>query len=53
MEINGRRQLSGYQYSLKYLILCSTVERNSYRVGTTWEWENYGRNFIKGWNLPL
>ncbi len=34
MEVNGYRQLSGYQHSSEYLILRSTEERNSYRFGT-------------------
>jgi len=42
MEVNGYHQL--FDYSSKYLVLCSTEERNSYRVGTTWEW-------INGFNL--
>ncbi len=35
MEVNGYSQLFSYQHSSKYLILCSTAERNSYRFGTT------------------
>jgi len=31
MEFNGVHQLSGYRHSLKYLLLCSAEERNSYR----------------------
>jgi len=34
MEVNGYRQLSGYQHSSEYLLLCPTEERNSYRFGT-------------------
>ncbi len=37
----------GFQHSSKYLLLCSTVERKSYRFGTTWERVNY-RIFIFG-----
>jgi len=29
MEVNGYRQLSGYQHSLKYLLLCSTEESHT------------------------
>ncbi len=29
MEVNGYRQLFAYQLSSKYLLLCSTAERNS------------------------
>jgi len=29
MEVNGYRQLYGYQHSSKYLLLCSAKERNS------------------------
>ena len=36
MEVNGFRQLSGYQHSSKYLLFTSTEERNSYRFGTTY-----------------
>jgi len=32
MTVYGIHQLSGYQYSPKYL------ERNSYRFGPTWGW---------------
>jgi len=53
MEINGHHQLSGYHHSLKYLILCSTEERNSYWVGTTYGWENDDRIFFKGQTIPL
>ncbi len=49
VEANGYCQLFGFQYSSKYNIcLCSTEERNSYRSGTTWGWENDGRIFIFG-----
>jgi len=37
MEVNGARQLFGYLYSSKYLILYSAKKRNSYRFGTTWK----------------
>jgi len=53
MEANGHCQLSDYQHSLKYLLLCSTQEINSQRFGTTWRWENYDRFFIFGWTIPL
>ncbi len=33
MEVNGYRQLFGYLHSLKYFILCSTEDRDSYRSG--------------------
>ncbi len=46
MEVSGYRQLLGSQHSSKYLLLCSTEERNSYRFGTTWGWENR-------WTVPL
>jgi len=39
LEVNGYRQLSGYQHSIKYLLLCSIEERSSYRFGNTW-WQN-------------
>ncbi len=29
MEVNGHRQLFGYQYTSKYLLLCSTEETHS------------------------
>jgi len=38
MEVNGVHQLSSYQHSSKYLLLCSAEDRNSYRFGTTWGW---------------
>jgi len=38
MGINGVHQLSVNQYSSKYLLLCSTGERNSYRFEATWGW---------------
>jgi len=36
IKVNGCHQLSGYQHSLKYLILCSTEERNSNRNSNFW-----------------
>ncbi len=30
MDVNGYRQLFGYQHSSKYVLLCSTEERNPY-----------------------
>jgi len=44
MQVNGCRQLSGYQHSLKYLF-CSAEEINSYRFWTTWGW--------CCWTIPL
>jgi len=38
MEVNRVHQLSGYQHSSKYLLLCSTDGINLYRFGTTWGW---------------
>uniref|UniRef100_A0A8C1ICM4 Palmitoyltransferase n=1 Tax=Cyprinus carpio TaxID=7962 RepID=A0A8C1ICM4_CYPCA len=35
MEVNGYRQLFGYQHSSNHLLLCSTEKRKSYRFGTT------------------
>jgi len=35
MQVNGYRQLSGYQQSSKYILLCSAQGRNSYWFGTT------------------
>ncbi len=49
MEVNGYQQLFGYQYSLKYIFLCSTEERNSHRFGTTWRWVTNDRIVIFGW----
>ncbi len=37
MDVFGDQQLFGFS---KYLLLCSTKERNSYRFGTTWGWVN-------------
>jgi len=34
-RVKGAYQLLGYQQSLKYLLLCSAEERNSYKFGTT------------------
>ncbi len=51
MEVNGAPRQPGYKRSSKYL--CLTEQRNSYRVGTTWEWVNDDRIFIFGWTFPL
>ncbi len=40
MRVNGYSQLFGYQHSSKYLLLCSTEERNSCSFGTSWRWVN-------------
>ncbi len=50
--VNGYRQLFGCQHPSKYLPLCSTEERNSYRFGTTSGWVN-DRIFIFGWSFSL
>ncbi len=67
-NVNGYRQLFGYQHSSKYLLLCSTEERNSYRFGgwvndtvfifwvnmeMNWGWVNDDRIVIFGWTVPL
>jgi len=52
MLVNGCRQKSGYQHSLKYNLLCSTEERNSYRFGTAWGWGSTD-NLILGLTIPL
>ncbi len=51
MEVNGYRQLFGYHHSLKYFILCSSAEKISYNLGTTWGWVNYDIYplLIDGW----
>jgi len=43
IEVSGVHQLSGYRHSSKYLLLCSTEERNEYRFG----------KFILKWTIPL
>jgi len=53
MEVNGAHQLFSYWHSSKYLRLCSTEERNSYRFGTAWGWVNDDNIFIFGWTIPL
>jgi len=55
MEVYGYDQLSGYQQFLKFLLLCSTEERNRYRFGITWGWENdrWQNTFFGGWTIPL
>ncbi len=52
MEVNGAPKQPGYKLSSKYLPLCSTEQRRSYRFGTTWGWVN-DRIFIFGWTIPL
>ncbi len=49
MEVNGYCQLVGYAHSSKYLLLCLTEERNSYRFGMTWGWISDDRISIFGW----
>jgi len=41
MEVNGVHQLSDYQHYLKYFLLCSAEERNTYRFGTNKWWQNF------------
>ncbi len=53
VKVNVDQQLFGYPNSSKYLLLCSTQERNEYRFGTTCEWINTDRNNILGWTIPL
>ncbi len=53
MEVNGAPKQPGYKLSSKCLPLCSAEQRNSYRFGTTWGWENDDRIFIFGWTIPL
>jgi len=53
MEVNRYRQKFNKQHCLKYFLLCSTEERNSYRFGTTWGWVNDDIIFIFGWTIPL
>jgi len=43
-EVNGFGQLFGYRHSSKYLLLCSTEERNFFFLN---------RIFILGLNIPL
>jgi len=38
MEVNGQQKLFGWENSSKYLLLCSTEQRNSYKFRTTWGW---------------
>ncbi len=45
LEVNGVQQLFGFQYSLKYHLLCSVEESNSYRFGTTWRWVKWWPHF--------
>ncbi len=56
VEVNGSRQHFGYQHYSKYIILCSRVQRNSYRFKTTWEKVNDDRIYIfkvQPWNYPV
>jgi len=48
MEVNGQQELFGWQNSSKYLLLCSTEQRNSYKFRTTWGWVNDDK-----WTIPL
>ncbi len=43
--------LSDYRCSSKYIILCSTAERNSYRFAMTWGWVS--DEVIFGWTTEL
>ncbi len=52
MEVNGAPKQPGYKRSSKYLPLCSTEQRNSYRFGTNWGWVNDDRMFNFGWTIP-
>ncbi len=59
LGVNGYHQLLGYSHSSKYLLLCSTEERNSYRLRTSDNsWLNYSfcseilLCFLKGWEWP-
>ncbi len=52
MEVNGDLQLFDYQLSSKYLLLCSALERHSYRFGTTRGWVNDDTFLIFGWTIP-
>ncbi len=51
MEVNGAPKQPGYKLSSKYLILCSSEKRYSYRVGTTWV--NDDIILICGGTIPL
>jgi len=42
MEVNGIQQLFGNPYSSKFILVCSTEERNTYRFGTTWGRVHFG-----------
>ncbi len=54
MEVNGYRQLFGYEHSSNYLLKCSAEERNSYRIGTALQWVHDAVIiFIFGWTFPL
>jgi len=50
MEVNGGCQLSVYKTVVSDLFLCSTGERNSYRVGKTLGWWN---DYFFGWTIPF
>ncbi len=49
MEVNGYRQMFGYQHSSKYLLLCLREKR----FGTTWWCVNDDKMFIFGWTITL
>ncbi len=53
LEVNGYRQLFGYQHSSKYRLVCSKEERNLYMFGTTWGWVNDDSIYIFGWIILL
>ncbi len=50
--VNGAPEQPGYKLSSKYIPLCLAEQRDSYRFGTTWVWENYDRILIFGWTIP-
>ncbi len=45
------RTKTGYQPSSKYLVLCYSEERKSYRFGMTWGCVNDDRILIFGWTI--
>jgi len=49
MEDNGDHQLFGYPYFSKYIILCSTEERN---LGLLWNNLRVSKIFLR-WTIPL
>jgi len=44
MDVHGVYPLFGSRHSLKYIILCSAEESNSYRFETTWK-SKFKRDF--------